>query len=356
MSGDLRFSVSLDDLPEVEHEKKPAGAWDYVGGRANIFSGGIEVEHAAPEAEAVPEIEVVYEDPRRNREVEDASPPDEWQAKWAVERMAREEAVQAAYQRDLVLARTQEASQFDQHKAALEHEYASVHDALRAAQQRQAAANYNRNFEAAAEAGTEAAALVHRLKEYEGAYERIEEQKKEMLEAPINVPQTTAQVFEAGVASARLDPASEAWARHYQHKLMYDPDFYNNAIGTAQQIERDGYVAGSAEYFEALNGALGTDFDPHQQQDHQPAPRQSRQRGGVSKRTVAAPVSRSSGRSSQQSRIHLTDFDISEAKAMNIPLRQYADIKAKANKREGQLTQAEAGGRYHFRTSIDDHY
>ena len=63
MSGDLRFSVSLDDLPEAEDDKKPAGAWDIVGGRASVLPGE-EVEHAAPEAE--PEIQIEYERPGRS--------------------------------------------------------------------------------------------------------------------------------------------------------------------------------------------------------------------------------------------------------------------------------------------------
>ena len=70
-SGDLRFSVSLDDLPEVEDEKKPAAGWDHVGGRLSVLPGEIEVEHAAPEAE--PNIEIVHvrDGGRGNHEIEE---------------------------------------------------------------------------------------------------------------------------------------------------------------------------------------------------------------------------------------------------------------------------------------------
>jgi hypothetical protein len=66
MSGDLRFSVSVDDLPEVE-EQKPAGvSWDVVGGRP--AQPLIEVAYAEPDEPAGVEVEI--ESPRRGREVE----------------------------------------------------------------------------------------------------------------------------------------------------------------------------------------------------------------------------------------------------------------------------------------------
>jgi hypothetical protein len=101
--GDLRYSVSLDDLPEVEEQKPAGAAWDIVSGRPSV-SPFLPSEEALPEAVEAggdPEIEIVYErsSPPRGREIEidvDNGELERLRTEVAAERGWRQQTLEAA--------------------------------------------------------------------------------------------------------------------------------------------------------------------------------------------------------------------------------------------------------------------
>src|ERR1700722_11758786 len=101
MSGDLRFSVSVDEVSPDEPtvQKKPAAeGWDVVGGRVQTLPGDdIQVEHAAPEPENGIEVEI--ERAPRSRGGEADGGIDELQARYERENARADyaEQTQAAY-------------------------------------------------------------------------------------------------------------------------------------------------------------------------------------------------------------------------------------------------------------------
>jgi hypothetical protein len=342
--SDLTFTTVCES-DDGEELKKKQGAWDFVGGRPSVLPGDIEVEHAAPEAEpGGVEIEIVRENPHRGRDVESDQAIEHLQAQYQ-EAKARAEAAEqtkAAYDAAIIAAG---------HRDEIAREYWQENERLKDAQNRFAQAARNFDDSAQAEIVTEIAQRTKYLHDLDEGHRRISEQAT----LPQARQQTVSDPLEAWLQGpgASLMDADKDYIRSRREFIQAHPDNADILQSAARLAEkRYGLQPGSAEYHEWLDGQIG--LEPDDVQPPQPV-RQTRKQGGASRRPVAAPGSRATGRS-PQSRVHLSDFDMDQAKQLGMSFTDYAKIKSVANKREGQLTRQEAGGRLHARFSIEDHY
>ena len=171
------------------------------------------------------------------------------------------------------------------------------------------------------------------------------------------VQQQPAQVDQFEAAIAQLGEADKAWLRVHKADIA-NPRREQLLRSFAIQAETSaadggyGLTPGTAEYHAFLDEAMGYsqpadpaggDPDPAPQAAS-PAPRQP------AKRPTAAPASRATA-SNQTTKVFLTDWDRDQAKQLKMSERDYASFKLKST--EGQLSQAQAGGRLMARYSAD---
>ena len=349
-SGDLRFSVSLDDLPEVEDEKKPAAGWDHVGGRLSVLPGEIEVEHAAPEAE--PNIEIVHvrDGGRGNHEIE------ELQQKYEAEKAQRERAEQVASAEQQHRMQRERWTSFRIIRTPSPKSTTRNWRNLRQAQWSSVAAQNAYDHEAAAVAAAQIAVYAQRAEECHRALNGIEEQANEArqrLSQPQQPQPVSGDPVEHWIATAGtgLPEADKNYLRERKEFIQAHPDNPEILISAARIAEkRYGLTPGSPEYHEFLDSQIGL-----ADADESPAPRQGKQKSG--RRMVAAPSSRSTGRSPGGA-VHLNDFDLATCKELGISPRDYArQYKTNANK--GQTDKSVTGGRLHASYSVntyEDHF
>jgi hypothetical protein len=353
MSGDLRFSVSLDDLPEAE-EKKPQG-WDVVGGRVQTVLGENEIEVArAPEPEiGGVEIEIVREDPRRNRDSGD----DVARAQLE-ERYERLQAEKTQYEAAAIAERqwrqqTDEAIAHARDRDAIAVEYHNEGQRIEDAKNRYANASYYGRHAEMAEIAEEIAQRTQHKKTLEGVHEALDQRSVLPPPPQYQQQQTTSDPFDAWVDAANLLPEDKAYLRQRKEFVQAHPDngvLIQSAANIAEK--RYGLIPGTQEYHDHIDREVGlADADAASQ------PGQTRKQGGATRRPMAAPASRSSGRSNQ-SHVHLNEFDLKTCRELNISPQEYARTY-KTNAAKGQLTRAEAGGRMHATytaNSFEDHY
>jgi hypothetical protein len=344
-SGDLRFSVSVDDLPEVEDEKKPAGAaWDIVSGRPSVspFLPGEEALPEAVEAGGDPEIEIVYErsSPRRGREVEidvDTGEIDRLRAEVAAERGWRQQ--------------TREAAARANDRDAIAAEYHAELQRIADAKARYADAAAYARYDEQGEIAAEISARLQLKSQLEEAHGNLT-----ALAVIPPLPQQTDQI-EAWIAANNLLPADANYLRERKGFINQHPDNAELLLSAAKLAEKRYQLQpGSQEYHDFLDreaGVADADNVPTSQ------PRQAkRQQGGPTKRPMAAPGSRSSSRS-PGGNVFLSDFDQKTARELGISLQDYAK-KYKSQAAKGQLSREAAGGRLHSTyvsgSSFEDHY
>jgi hypothetical protein len=339
-------AVSQPDDDDKLH-KKPKGThfldWDSLRSTS-------EPEPEAPEAASnEPEIEVVYERPGRGNDEIEAL-----QEQYEAEKEARATADRIAVEQAQRARAYESVLEVQGHKAALADACHQEAENLRQAQLRQVAAGNSYDHETVAVAAAHIAVHAQRLEEYGRAYESISEQEAEarrIAQQPQQPQLTSDQQFESAIS--HYSERDKGWIRRNRDDLLANPERVKLAETSAQFAERrHGIEPGSDEFYTFLDEAMGYDGDGAEA----PQPtKKSRRQGGATKRMYAAPSSRATS-SSPRGSVHLSEFDQAQAKELGISFRDYAAIKAKANKREGQLSMAEAGGRMHFRASLEDHY
>jgi hypothetical protein len=170
------------------------------------------------------------------------------------------------------------------------------------------------------------------------------------------LPQQTDQI-EAWIAANNLLPADANYLRERREFLNAHPDNAELLLSAAKLAEKRYQLQpGSQEYHDFLDREAGV-ADADNVQPSQPK-QAKRQKGGATRRPVAAPGSRSSGRA-PESRVHLNEFDLKTCRELNISPQEYARTY-KANAAKGQLSREAAGGRLHSTyvsgSSFEDHY
>lgn len=379
----VKFSVTSDDDPQgIDVSLDPAQL-----NAPEPEVDGVTVDLNAPEPEPVrePEIEVEtdddddgpdplvelqrqYEEAKAARDAAEARAKD----KEAAEARYRAEAEQARREREASDAGWREEQkrrdeletyriraereQLASHKAVIEGALAGVDASAAAAEQQYAEAMASADYVAAAKAQRAIADAAVQKGKYTEGLERIQEQ----LDAPVQEyrrepePQrqaTQADPWESAIAS--YGESDKAWLRLHKDDLMASPERQGLAAAAhTLAVTRDKLVPGSPEYYRSIDLVMGyADPAPVAQnatteepvtEEQQPAPKP------VSKRPAAAPVSRASS-SSQPTKIFLTEWDREQAKQLKMSDREYATFKVKSS--EGQITQAQAGGRLMARYS-----
>jgi hypothetical protein len=340
MSGDLRYSVSLEDLPETE-EQKPTG-WDVVGGRIQTLPGENEIEVGyEPEPEAAG-VEIEIESPRRGRGVEiDSDVADELQ-RLRAQKEASDQRANAA-----VAVVT-----LKDHKTTLERSFQEAEEYRRQAQAQYADAANSFDHDRAVAALAQVTAAERHKEECDRAYREIEAQEAHARQYAAQQPQAVSDPFDAWVDAANLREEDKAYLRQRKEFVQAHPDngvLLQSAANIAEK--RHGLIPGTQEYHDHIDREVGL-----ADADNVPPPvRQAkRQKGGASRRPPAAPGSRSTA-SSPQSQVFLSDFDLKTAKELGISPRDYAkNYKERATK--GQLSRADAAGRLHATYTYNDSY
>jgi hypothetical protein len=331
-------------------EQKPAG-WDGVGGRAQTLPGENEIEIArAPDPEiGGVEIEIVREDPRRNRDSgEDAIAA--LQEQYEATKREKAQFEQIAVAERQWRQQTEEAVAHARDRDAIAAEYHNELQRIEDAKSRYSNASYYGRHAEMGEIAEEIAARTQYKKQLEDTHETLNQ--RAMLPAPPQ-QQTVSDPFEHWIATAgaSLPDADKDYIRARREFLLEHPDNADILQSAARLAEkRYGLQPGTPEYHSWLDEQIGVEPDAR--------PRPARKQGGASRRAVAAPASRSSG-SSNQSRVHLNEFDLKTCRELNISPQEYARTY-EANAAKGQLTRAEAGGRMHAtytaNSSFEDHY
>jgi hypothetical protein len=342
MSGDLRFSVSVDEVTsdEPEVQKEPAGvSWDFVGGRPAQPS--IEVAYAAEEPE--PGIEVEIDRPRRSREASDGGDDE-------IEQLRRERAQfeQIATAERQWREQTDQAIAHARDRDAIAVEYHNELQRIEDAKSRYSNASYYGRHSEMAEIAEEIAQRTQHKKTLEGVHEALD-QRSVLPQQPQY--QAVSDPFDAWVDAANLLPEDKAYLRQRKEFVQANPDHAQLLQSAANLAEkREGLQPGSRAYHDRIDQIIGLadadDVSPSQS-------KQARRQGGATRRPMAAPGSRSTGRA-PESRIHLSEWDIAQAKQMNIPLQTYArEYKAKAN--QNQYDKSITGGRLHASYSVNQY-
>jgi hypothetical protein len=325
------------------------------------FTTTVDDAHAAIENAAVHsdeadpnevEIEVVREEPA-GQYVDTSEDQEDLAEKYETLKAERDSAYQVA---NAANARSQAHDQLwelgahQQTIAAAIHEQESLLEQDRA-RKRAAIENFDTDAQVAIdEVIQERKAYLQQLT---GGYHAISEQAKAILPRAQQYQQQPQpqQVDQFAAAIAGYSESDRRWLMEHRADLEGNQERVNKLIAVANYATAGaGLTAGSEEFYDFLSDQMGY--------SQEPAPRkQSRQQGGASRRMVAAPSSRSTGRSPKSS-VFLNEFDLKTAKELRISPEDYArNYKAKAH--EGQLGREATGGRLHAQYvsgSFEDHY
>ena len=266
--------------------------------------------------------------------------------KEAAERRAREHEQRAKENEQRLYQ--QQFSELGSHKAVLEQAYTTEEMKLSDAKRKYAEALANRDFEAAADAQLAMTRSDSTMQQYSQAYQELERREKAPKQAPTPVQQTQSvdTVFEQALST--MEPRVAAWAREHKADVL-KPDRQELALLADSLATRKGLQPGSDEYLDFMDEQMGY-LAPEAPQSvrEAPKPKPVPVQQKTARRAVAAPSSRvaSSGGSLK---VALTQDDLDMATSLKMSPQEYAKYKIKAN--EGQLTQAQAGGRLHARYS-----
>lgn len=120
---------------------------------------------------------------------------------------------------------------------------------------------------------------------------------------PLQVPQNNARIPEVVPDQRTQDwVAKNPW---FESNLM----LRNAALGVHQELLKEGYTAGSREYFERIDARMRDEF-PNRPEFGQRKPA-----------NVVAPASRSTG----STKVKLSRTAIATAQRLNVPLKEYAE-------------------------------
>jgi hypothetical protein len=223
MSGDLRYSVSLEDLPETE-EQKPLG-WDVVSGRnPTTFLGENEVEIVrAPEPE-IGGVEIEIDSPRRGRHDGDADARAQLDDRY--ETLKREKAqyehVAIAERQWRLQADEAMAHARDRDAVAVEHqnELQRIEDA----KSRLANARYYGRHAEVAEIAEEIAARTQYKKQLEDTHETLNQRSVLPPTPQYQQQQAVSDPFDAWVDAANLLEEDKAYLRQRKEFVQANPD------------------------------------------------------------------------------------------------------------------------------------
>jgi hypothetical protein len=335
MSGNLHFTAVCEDN---EHSAGPVAFINDLS-ISKINLNPPQVEPAAEES-GEPEIEVFYADerePSHQVSTEDQIEEDSLEARYEALRREKAESDRRAAEEAQRARDLQAAFEAARQKHALADDWRSEDAAVKDAERRFVEAGYDDEVK------------VKIMGELNLRTQRREELARAWLSIPdAQIPQPArhepkGDPIEQWISTAgtHLHDADKEFIRSRRQFIEADPENARLLQSAAVLAEHQGFQPGSPEYHARINETLRLD-EPTE--PVQPV-RQSRSRGSnISKRPVAAPASRSTGRSSPQS-VFLSEFDMKTAKEIGMSFRDYAEIKANANK--GQYDRSVTGGRLH---------
>jgi hypothetical protein len=319
----LHFSVSTDDIEDMRNRETETT-------EADAENDGIQVEIERPVAGQ-------YVDP--------GEPEDDANARFQALRQERDAAYQVANAERALRGQYDEAIAIARHRDVVAGAWHEEYQNLQRARDSLTAADEAFDSRGKAAAIEEIALRTAGLEHLRAAYQNLDERAK--IPQPQQQPQQTDR-FEAAISNYS-EPDKE-WLRRHREDLEHDQQRVQKLEATANYATAGlGLTSGTDEFYAFLNDQMGySDAE-------QPTPRrQSRQQSGMSKRMVAAPSSRSSGRS-PAGRVHLSEFDMKTAKDLGLSYEDYAK-KYKARATEGQPSREQAGGRLWSSYSSQDQW
>ena len=384
----VKFSVTGDDDPEGVEVALDGAALDPPTHSAD---DGIAVDLTpAPAPAAVPddaddddpagdpfaELQRQYEEAKSARDAAEARAKE----KETAEARYRVEAEQARGEREATDARLRdeqkrrdeleafrikaEREQLVSHKAVLEGALERAEAQRIAAQRAYSEAMASGDYDRAGEAQAAISDAVFERRRYAEGLDRLKEQIEAPLPEYTRAPeperpvhqQPVSDPFDTWVAQANIPESDKAYLRQRKDFIQAHPD-NGDILQSAARLAEKRYklTPGTDEYHRFLDEQIGMaeqetldEVDPEPRASTPPAvPAASRQ---PSKRPTAAPASRATA-SNQSTKVFLTDWDRDQAKQLKMSDRDYAAFKLKST--EGQLSQAQAGGRLMARYSAD---
>ena len=384
----VKFSVTGDDDPEGVEVALDGAALDPPMSSAD---DGIAIDLTPAPAPAIVPDDTDDDDPagdpfaelqRQYEEAKSARDAAEVRAKEreAAETRYRTEAEQALSDREATDTKLRdeqkrrdelevfrikaEREQLVSHKAVLEGALERAEAQRIAAQHAYSVAMASGDYDGAGEAQAAISDAVFERRRYAEGLDRLKEQIEAPLPEYTRAPEPERSVqqqpvsdpFDAWVAQANIPDSDKAYLRQRKDFIQAHPD-NGDILQSAARLAEKRYklTPGTDEYHRFLDEQIGM-ADPEAPEGGDPEPQPSTPQAAPAasrqpaKRPTAAPASRATA-SNQTTKVFLTDWDRDQAKQLKMSDRDYAAFKLKST--EGQLSQAQAGGRLMARYSAD---